>query len=248
MQYDRAVILKNDTFFINVDGKNCQLLGDPNKLADCADIETLLSVVDYVNLKNSCVELPTAQQPMPNNPGLPRSLVAVLYYAGRKSLVASLKELFQARTGVSWCTNASQEITQVITSYMNGLVADGLLDKIVDTLGELIITCPPGTGCVDEKSSTWATQTSSASVGVVRGNSAAQSGLPRGTIVKETPHPVSTSYYKSTHQPSHHSPDAKISRRPPYMRYRSCTGLSNHRMANFWRSKQPIICPIGQIL
>ncbi|XP_055586176.1 uncharacterized protein LOC129738882 [Uranotaenia lowii] len=57
LQYDWAVIFKNDTFFINVDGKNCQLLGAPNKLADCADIETLLSVVDYDNLNNSCVEL-----------------------------------------------------------------------------------------------------------------------------------------------------------------------------------------------
>lgn len=56
-QYDRAVIFKNDTFIINVDGKNCQLVGAPCKLEGPEDIETLLSVVDYVNLKNSCVEL-----------------------------------------------------------------------------------------------------------------------------------------------------------------------------------------------
>lgn len=60
LQYDRAVIFKNDTFFINVDGKNCQLVGAPSKLDDASDIETLLSVVDFVNLKNTCVELSVA--------------------------------------------------------------------------------------------------------------------------------------------------------------------------------------------
>ncbi|XP_058822958.1 nucleolar protein dao-5 [Topomyia yanbarensis] len=60
LQYDRAVIFKNDTFFINVDGKNCQLVGAPSKLDGTEDIETLLSLVDYVNLKNTCVELSTA--------------------------------------------------------------------------------------------------------------------------------------------------------------------------------------------
>lgn len=60
LQYDRAVIFKNNTFFINVDGKNCQLVGAPTQLDDTADIETLLSVVDFVNLKNTCVELSAA--------------------------------------------------------------------------------------------------------------------------------------------------------------------------------------------
>lgn len=60
LQYDRAVIFKNDTFFINVDGKNCQLVGAPCKLEGSHDIETLLAVVDFVNLKNSCVELSAA--------------------------------------------------------------------------------------------------------------------------------------------------------------------------------------------
>lgn len=60
LQYDRAVIFKNDTFFINVDGKNCQLVGAPCKLDGTQDIETLLAVVDFVNLKNSCVELSAA--------------------------------------------------------------------------------------------------------------------------------------------------------------------------------------------
>ncbi|XP_055523518.1 nuclear pore complex protein Nup205 [Wyeomyia smithii] len=100
-------------------------------------ISDMYGLNEYIALELLC----TAQQQMPNHPGLPRGLVAVLlYYDGRKSLVASLKELFQARAGVSWCTDAAQEITQLITSYTDGLVADGILDKILDLLEELDVT------------------------------------------------------------------------------------------------------------
>ncbi|XP_019530030.3 nuclear pore complex protein Nup205 [Aedes albopictus] len=100
-------------------------------------ISDMYDLNEYIALELLC----TAQQQMPNHPGLPRGLVAVLlYYDGRKSLVASLKELFQARAGVSWCTDAPHEITQLITAYTDGLVADGVLDKIVDLLGELDVT------------------------------------------------------------------------------------------------------------
>ncbi|EAT37498.1 AAEL010526-PA [Aedes aegypti] len=100
-------------------------------------ISDMYDLNEYIALELLC----TAQQQMPNHPGLPRGLVAVLlYYDGRKSLVASLKELFQARSGVSWCTDAPHEITQLITAYTDGLVADGVLDKIVDLLGELDVT------------------------------------------------------------------------------------------------------------
>ncbi|XP_062544116.1 nuclear pore complex protein Nup205-like [Armigeres subalbatus] len=102
-------------------------------------ISDMYDLNEYIALELLC----TAQQQMPNHPGLPRGLVAVLlYYHGRKSLIASLKELFQARAaaGVSWCTDAPHEITQLITSYTNGLVADGVLNKIVDLLGVLDVT------------------------------------------------------------------------------------------------------------
>ncbi|XP_065083337.1 nuclear pore complex protein Nup205 [Ochlerotatus camptorhynchus] len=100
-------------------------------------ISDMYDLNEYIALELLC----TAQQQMPNHPGLPRGLVAVLlYYDGRKSLVASLKELMQARAGVSWCTDAPHEITQLITAYTDGLVADGVLDKILDLLGELDVT------------------------------------------------------------------------------------------------------------
>lgn len=59
MQFDRAVIFKNKTFFINVDGRNIKLLGAPQTLVDCTDIETLLQIVDEITLYNSCVEQAT---------------------------------------------------------------------------------------------------------------------------------------------------------------------------------------------
>lgn len=54
--FDRAIIFKNNSFFINVDGKNVLLLGAPQTLADVGDIETLLQIVDDVSLMNSCIE------------------------------------------------------------------------------------------------------------------------------------------------------------------------------------------------
>ncbi|XP_055601095.1 uncharacterized protein LOC129749965 [Uranotaenia lowii] len=107
------------------------------------------------------------------------------------SLVASLKELFQARNGVSWCSDASQEIT--------------LLIHLLDGWS--------GRRWIARSSIFWGNWTSQtiehfgqrniiASVGLVQGNSAAKSGLPRGTIVKKTPtrfpHPAT----KSTPNPT----------------------------------------------
>lgn len=83
----------------------------------------------------------TAQQQIPHHPGLPRGLVAILlYYDGRKALVNSLKQLFQARHGLSWCCNAPGEVTNLVTEYTDSLVADGILNKIIDLLSELDIS------------------------------------------------------------------------------------------------------------
>lgn len=83
----------------------------------------------------------TAQQQIPHHPGLPRGLVAILlYYDGRKTLVTTLKQLFQSRYGISWCTEASQDITTFITNYTDGLIADGLLNRIIELLDQLDVT------------------------------------------------------------------------------------------------------------
>jgi nuclear pore complex protein Nup205 len=84
--------------------------------------------------------LTTAQQQMPQYPGLPRGLVAILlYYDGRKSLVSALKDLMQARVGVSWCTDVSSDVTHLITSYTDSLVTEGVLKKIINEIESLDI-------------------------------------------------------------------------------------------------------------
>lgn len=92
---------------------------------------------EYIALELLC----TAHQQMPNHPGLYRGLVAVLlYYDGRKTLANTLKDLFQSREGISWCIEASLEVTKLVTNYTDSLVDDGILNRIIEQLDTLDIT------------------------------------------------------------------------------------------------------------
>lgn len=57
IQFDRTVIFKNQTFYLNVDGKNVKLLGAPLTIDSFDDIKVLLEIIDDVNLTSSCIEL-----------------------------------------------------------------------------------------------------------------------------------------------------------------------------------------------
>lgn len=59
MQFDRAVIMKNRNFFINVDGKNVKLIGAPQNVQNFEDIETLLQIVENISLTDPLVEQTT---------------------------------------------------------------------------------------------------------------------------------------------------------------------------------------------
>lgn len=59
MQFDRAVIMKNRSFFINVDGKNVKLIGAPQFVQNFEDIETLLQIVENISLTDPLVEQTT---------------------------------------------------------------------------------------------------------------------------------------------------------------------------------------------
>lgn len=92
---------------------------------------------EYIALELLC----TAHQQMPNHPGLYRGLVAVLlYYDGRKTLSTTLKDLFQAREGISWSLDASPDVCKLVTRFTDSLVASGLLMRIVEQLDQLDIT------------------------------------------------------------------------------------------------------------
>lgn len=56
MQFDRAVIFKNNAFYVNIEGKNVRLLGAPTKLDSLNEVETLLQIVNDVALSDSLVE------------------------------------------------------------------------------------------------------------------------------------------------------------------------------------------------
>lgn len=57
IQFDRTVIFKNQTFYLNVDGKNVKLLGAPLTIENFDNIKVLLEIINDVNLTSSCIEL-----------------------------------------------------------------------------------------------------------------------------------------------------------------------------------------------
>lgn len=59
IQFDRTVILKNQTYYLNVDGKNVRLIASPQQIETYEDIATLLQIVNDVSLNSCCVELVT---------------------------------------------------------------------------------------------------------------------------------------------------------------------------------------------
>uniref|UniRef100_A0A182M435 Uncharacterized protein n=1 Tax=Anopheles culicifacies TaxID=139723 RepID=A0A182M435_9DIPT len=60
VQFDRSVTFRNDTYTLNVEGQICKLMGAPSRLETVEDIETLLMIVDFVDLKNGCLDMPAA--------------------------------------------------------------------------------------------------------------------------------------------------------------------------------------------
>lgn len=115
-------------------------LGQTQLSKDLVDETIVISDMYSLNEFVALDLLTSAQQQMPQYPGLPRGLVAVLlYYDGRKALISALKDLMQARLGVSWCTDVSKDITLLVTSYTDSLVSEGVLKKIIDALDSLDI-------------------------------------------------------------------------------------------------------------
>uniref|UniRef100_A0A182Y6J6 Uncharacterized protein n=1 Tax=Anopheles stephensi TaxID=30069 RepID=A0A182Y6J6_ANOST len=82
VQFDRLVTFCNDTYKLNVDGQSCKLMGAPSRLETVEDIETLLMIVDFVDLKNGCLELPTSARMVARD-----SAVATKRFVGSKDPV-----------------------------------------------------------------------------------------------------------------------------------------------------------------
>ena len=61
-----------------------------------------------------------------------------MYYDGRKSLVQSLRTLVQGRTGVSWTLELDPEVEDLVDTFTDQLLEEGIVEKI---LGELYRCC-----------------------------------------------------------------------------------------------------------
>lgn len=180
------------------DGITLPGLGHTILSKDLVDESIILSDMYDLNEYMALELLCTAQQQMPHYPGLPRGLVAVLlYYDGRKALACSLRDLFQARSGISWCTEAHAEITQYISSYTTSLVEDAnILNKIIDMIDELdiskeieLLTANRGLGPPKHHRQVLDLfQDIKLALATALFNWSAQCGLPKDTVIKLIEH------------------------------------------------------------
>lgn len=53
---DRSLMLKQNTYTITMNGKQCKLIGAPDDIKSMEDLEILLNIIDSSNLQHSCVE------------------------------------------------------------------------------------------------------------------------------------------------------------------------------------------------
>ena len=64
-------------------------------------------------------------------------MAVILYYDGRKALVQALKLLMLGRPGLTWSSEAGSETRDLVVSCTDGLVASGLVDRILSLLTSL---------------------------------------------------------------------------------------------------------------
>ena len=103
-------------------------------------MDEALIISEMFNLnENISIELlHTAEQQMHYYPDLTRGLISVLlYYDARRAIVNSLKILVQARKGISWAVDTSEQVVNLVTKYTDKLVDKGLVDQILTLLGQL---------------------------------------------------------------------------------------------------------------
>ena len=103
-------------------------------------VEEALIVSDLFKLNelSSLQLLLHGEEQLPQYPGLTRGLVAViLYYDGRKALVQALKLLMLGRPGLTWSSEAGSETRDLVVSCTDGLVASGLVERILSLLTSL---------------------------------------------------------------------------------------------------------------
>ncbi|EDV91738.1 nuclear pore complex protein Nup205 [Drosophila grimshawi] len=106
-----------------------ELINEAIILSDMYDLDEIIA------LELLC----SAQRQQIRHPGLPRGLVAVLlYYDGRKAITCTLRDMFQAMSGVTWSTELPKEMTVVFDNYVQNLVEDSnILGRLLELLAEM---------------------------------------------------------------------------------------------------------------
>ena len=103
-----------------------------------AEEALIVSEMFNLNEMSSLQLLLHGEDQLPQYPGLTRGLVAVvLYYDGRKALVQALKILMSGRPGLTWSSDAPEEITDIVTGATDLLMESGLTERILCLLTTL---------------------------------------------------------------------------------------------------------------
>ncbi|KAK7077982.1 hypothetical protein SK128_011882 [Halocaridina rubra] len=115
----------------------------PTKLSDSFCKEVII-LSDMFNLSEmaALTLLRSAEEERTIYPGIPRGLIAVLfYYDSRVHLASALKTLVQARQGISWVLLPDNEDLAIsITRYLEPLLNISMVDRILDLISSMDIT------------------------------------------------------------------------------------------------------------
>ncbi|KAI9590013.1 nuclear pore complex protein Nup205 [Glossina fuscipes] len=117
---------------IPISGSSRTMVVSKDFVDECIIISDMYDLDEFLALELLC----TAQRQMPQHPGLPRGIIAILlYYDGRKAIATSLRDLFQVTNGVSWISELPKELTSIVSSFTQSIVEDSnVLDRILDLL------------------------------------------------------------------------------------------------------------------
>ena len=115
----------------------------PTKLPESFVTEILL-ISDMFDLSENAALtlLKSAEEEKTLYPGIPRGLVAVLfYYDSREQLANAFKTLVQAREGMSWSLMpANEDLSATITRFLDPVLNISLLDRILELISSMDIT------------------------------------------------------------------------------------------------------------
>ncbi|XP_045608227.1 nuclear pore complex protein Nup205 [Procambarus clarkii] len=115
----------------------------PTKLSESFVKEAII-ISDMFNMSEMSAMslLRSAEEESTLYPGVPRGLIAILfYYDSRVNLAHALKTLVQARQGISWVLLPdNEELSQSITRYLQPILNISLVDRILELVTSMDIT------------------------------------------------------------------------------------------------------------